>query len=97
MKLNLTEEVINIPKIIILGAPRSGTTLANGIICNNNYTYPQLPECTYITQLIKHCNDFIMFSDSARFKTYGNDENTLVNSYQVLVDSLISNALMSFE
>lgn len=97
MKLDVTDRVVDIPKILILGAPRSGTTLINGIICNNNCTYPQLPECTYITQLIKHCNDFILFSDSARFNAYGKDAKTLVSHYQVLVDSLINNALMSFE
>lgn len=91
------DEVNNIPKILIIGAPRSGTTLVNGIICNNDHTYPLLPECTYITQLMKHCHEFILYSDRARFEAYGAEENSLIKNYQTLINSLIRNALVDFE
>lgn len=39
-------------KIFISGAPRSGTTLMQGIICGDEKTFPMTEECYYLTSLL---------------------------------------------
>lgn len=44
--------------VLVIGAPRSGATLIGGLLCAGDQSFPMLPECTYITQIIRHFHEF---------------------------------------
>lgn len=83
--------------LLIVGAPRSGTTLLSGLVSENAETYPMLPECTNITQIIQHYHNFVHYADSQRFRTYGVSPDRLIIPYRQMVNSLIDLAASNFE
>lgn len=88
---------LNLKKIIVIGAPRSGTTLVGGLLTNSNVAMPMLPECTIITQLIDHYNKTVKYSDIHRFSAYCLDEKNLQKTYQKAINDLILNACSHFK
>jgi hypothetical protein len=83
--------------IVVIGAPRSGTTLLAGILANAERTAPMLPECTFATQLISHYYNIVKYSDRQRFSAWAINESVLQNIYQTAVSSFISNASSNFD
>ncbi|MEZ9184361.1 sulfotransferase [Vibrio splendidus] len=75
--------------VMIVGAPRSGTTLLSGLITGSEKCFPNLPECTFITQAIKHYFDIVNYSDKERFSIYAKDVDTLSKVYRLHVDNMI--------
>lgn len=83
--------------IVVIGAPRSGTTLLAGILANAERAAPMLPECTFATQLISHYHNIVKYSDRQRFSAWAINEFVLQKIYQTAVSSFISNASSKFE
>ncbi len=86
-----------INNVLVVGAPRSGTTLVGGLICEGEQSSPMLPECTYMTQLIQHFYNIVNYSDSQRFSAYAIDEPTLGGMYKNIVDEMLSAVRGNFE
>ena len=86
-----------IKNIVVIGAPRSGTTLIGGIISNADKAFPMLPECTYATQLVRHYYDISNYSDPQRYSAYAISEDKLQNIYKTAVSEFISNAHSHFD
>lgn len=86
----------NKTKVLLIGAPRSGTTLLAGLLSNDKEASPMLPECTYITQIIQHFYNFLYYSDPQRFAAYAIDESTLGNMYRGMVDSMLATVQSHF-
>lgn len=82
---------------IVVGAPRSGTTLLDGLLCAGENSYPMLPECTYITQIINHYHDFLNYSDPQRFAAYAIDEVTLSGMYERMVKDMLATVFSHFK
>lgn len=80
----------NKTNVLVIGAPRSGTTLLAGLLSAAKEASPMLPECTYITQIIQHFHNFLHYSDSRRFAAYAIDEPTLSGMYRGMVDSMLA-------
>lgn len=87
----------NKTKILVIGAPRSGTTLLAGLLSAGEEASPMLPECTYITQIIRHFHDFLHYSDPQRFAAYAIDESTLAGIYHTMVDSMLATVQSHFK
>jgi len=81
---------------MIIGAPRSGTTLLSGLITGNEKCVPNIPECTFVTQVVKHYHDIVNYSDKERFSIYAKDEVTLSGVYKKHVDNMLEIALSHF-
>ncbi len=56
--------------IVVSGPPRSGTTLANRILCASPGCAPFLPECSFITKQIEQYANILLYSDRERFSAY---------------------------
>lgn len=83
----------NIEQVIFcIGAPRSGTTLLNSMLCNE-HTYPMLPECSYITRLITHFNEIMHYSDVHRFNAYAAHKERLIEIYKKPIWDFIATAV----
>lgn len=78
----------NKTNVLVIGAPRSGTSLLAGLLSAGEETSPMLPECTYIAQIIQHFHNFMHYSDPPRFAAYGIDEPTLAGMYRAMADSI---------
>jgi hypothetical protein len=83
--------------VLVIGAPRSGTTLLAGLLSAGREAAPMLPECTYITQIIQHFHNFLHYSDPQRFAAYAIDEPTLSGMYRAMVDSMLSTVQSHFK
>jgi len=83
--------------VIVIGAPRSGTTLVGGLLCEGDQSFPMLPECTYITQIIEKYYNFLHYSDAQRFAAYAINEETLSGIFEHMVQKLLSTVLSHFE
>jgi hypothetical protein len=83
--------------IMVIGAPRSGTTLLSGLLSAGDDASPMLPECTYITQIIQHFHNFLHYSDPQRFAAYAIDELTLAGMYSAMVDSMLETVQSHFD
>lgn len=83
-------------KVLVIGAPRSGTTLLAGLLSADDQASPMLPECTYITQIIQHFHNLLHYSDPQRFAAYAIDEPTLVGMYRGMVDSMLKTVQSHF-
>lgn len=79
----------NRTNVLVIGAPRSGTTLLAGLLSAGKHASPMLPECTYITQIIRHYYNFLNYSDRQRFAAYAIDEKTLAKMYRSMVDTML--------
>lgn len=78
--------------VLVVGAPRSGTTLIAGLISgleNTDAVAPMIPECTHITQIIRSFYNTLHFSDPQRFSVYAIDEATLSAMYRNMVESML--------
>lgn len=87
----------NKTNVLVIGAPRSGTTLLAGLLSAGKQASPMLPECTYITQIIRHFHDFRHYSDPQRFAAYAIDEPTLSGMYRAMVDSMLATVRSHFK
>lgn len=87
---------MNKTKVLLIGAPRSGTTLLAGLLSHDNKASPMLPECTYITQIIQHFYNFLHYADSQRFAAYAIDEPTLAVMYRKMVNSMLATVQSHF-
>lgn len=87
----------NKTNVLVIGAPRSGTTLLAGLLSAGKEASPMLPECTFITQIIQQFHNIRHYSDPQRFAAYAIDESTLAGMYRVLVDSMLATVRSHFE
>lgn len=83
-------------KIVIIGAPRSGTTLLNKIIASSDACFPMLPECSFLTALIRQYFNILNYSDAGRFDAFAVNETLLKNIYVNAVSNFIKNTLHNF-
>lgn len=65
-------------KIFVVGPPRSGTTLVYSMIANELF----LPECTFISTLMKVFDEIYKFSDDERFDYYGHNLSNLAEIFK---------------
>ena len=72
-------------KIFIVGPPRSGTTLINSLLSQNLF----LPECSFISNLLKMFDEIYRFSDDLRFHYYVYDLINLVSIFQKPIYDLL--------
>jgi hypothetical protein len=56
--------------IVIAGPPRSGTTLANRILCSSSWCAPFLPECSFISKQVEQYATILSYADEERFSAY---------------------------
>ena len=63
------DTIKNSTKIFIVGPPRSGTTLVYSTMENEFF----LPECTFVSTLMKVFDETYKFSDDERFNYYGHN------------------------
>jgi hypothetical protein len=76
--------------VLVVGAPRSGTTLVAGLLSAGKEASPGLPECTFLTQIIQHYYNLIHYSDQQRFSAYAINKETLTKVYRDMIDSMLS-------
>ena len=82
----LTPEAFkNREKIFIVGPPRSGTTLLNSLISRDLF----LPECSFVSNLLKMFDEIYKYSDDERFHYYVHDLNHLVSIFQKPIFDLL--------
>ncbi|GJH09273.1 sulfotransferase [Caballeronia novacaledonica] len=72
-----------------VGAPRSGTTLFGSLLTEGETAFPMLPECTYITQLIRLYHDILNYSDPQRFKAFAKSKEDLSGVFSASIDKFI--------
>jgi hypothetical protein len=87
---------MNKTKILVIGAPRSGTTLLAGLLSAGKDASPMLPECTFITQVIQHYYNLLHYSDSQRFSAYAINDNVLAGMYKEMVNSMLTTVQSHF-
>ncbi len=56
-----------------------------------------LPECTFITQLIRHYHDLLHYSDKQRFAAYARSPENLAEIYSTAIDKMVLTAVSHFE
>ncbi|MGZ8257341.1 MAG: sulfotransferase family protein [Gallionella sp.] len=83
--------------VVVIGAPRSGTTLVAGLLSFDKRVAPSLPECTYVTQLIQHFYNFLHYSDKPRFMAYAINEETLKHIYLQSVNAMLGTVKSHFK
>lgn len=83
--------------VLVVGAPRSGTTLVAGLLSAGSDASPMLPECTCITQIIEHFHRVLHYSDPQRFAAYAINESTLAGNYRAMVDSMLATVRSHFD
>lgn len=83
--------------VLIVGAPRSGTTLLSGLLSSGSQATPMLPECTYLTQIIEHFHNIINYSDPHRFSAYAINESVLAEKYCTMVNLYLETARSHFD
>lgn len=83
--------------VLVIGAPRSGTTLLAGLLSAGKEASPMLPECTYITQVIQQFHNILRYSDPQRFAAYAIGEPILASMYRGMVDSMLTTARSHFK
>ncbi|SAL61468.1 sulfotransferase family protein [Caballeronia telluris] len=72
-----------------VGAPRSGTTVFCNLLTEGKSAFPMLPECTYITQLIRLYHDILNYSDAQRFKAFAKSKADLADVFSRSIDGFI--------
>jgi hypothetical protein len=71
--------------IIIAGPPRSGTTLANRILCTSPECAPFLPECSFLTRQIEQYSNILNYADKERFSAYFSTEEECRSCFEKCV------------
>ncbi|MBS0270177.1 MAG: sulfotransferase [Proteobacteria bacterium] len=79
-----------------VGAPRSGTTLMGSLLCEGADAFPMLPECTFMTQLIRQFHDIVEYADAPRFQAYAKSKDELVRILSPAIHGFVDNALSHF-
>lgn len=94
LKLGRLRLKLRKPELVFcVGAPRSGTTLLNSLLCEGKESYPMLPECTVVSQLVQHFESIRKRSDQSRFDAYFGSEEALTRIYRNCIEAIISNAI----
>ncbi len=83
--------------VLVIGAPRSGTTLVAGLLSAGKAASPMLPECTHITQVIQQFYNILHYSDPQRFAAYSVNESVLAGMYRGMVDSMLATVRAHFK
>jgi capsular polysaccharide biosynthesis protein len=78
VKETTPEAIKSATKIFVVGPPRSGTTLIYSMIANELF----LPECTFVSNLMKVFDETYRFSDKERFDYYGHNLENLVEVFK---------------
>ena len=79
-----------------VGAPRSGTTLMASLLSEGDACTPMLPECTYVTHLIRQHHDMATYADPQRYSAYARSPEILLDVYRKSVDAMIGVASSHF-
>jgi hypothetical protein len=79
-----------------VGAPRSGTTVVGSLLSEGPSAFPMLPECTFVTQLIRQFHDVMKYADKPRFDAYAKTPADLVNIYRPAIEGFIKAAHSHF-
>jgi len=79
-----------------VGAPRSGTTVVGSLLTEGPAAFPMLPECTYVTQIIRLYHEILHHSDPQRFTAFAKSDKILAHSLSSSIDSLIKTAHSHF-
>ncbi len=74
----IPDTIKNGTKIFVVGPPRSGTTLVYRMIANDLF----LPECTFVSTLIKVFDEIYKFSDDERFNFYGHNLSNMTEIFK---------------
>ncbi len=82
--------------VLVVGAPRSGTTLVAGLLSAGTEASPMLPECTQMTQVIQQCHNILHYSDPQRFAAYAINQSVLVGMYAELVKAMLATVQSHF-
>ena len=80
-----------------IGAPRSGTTLLGSLLSEGDSCAPMLPECTFITQMIRHYHDIVHYADAQRFAAYAKKPEHLAQIYAAAIHKMTLTAASHFE
>lgn len=83
--------------VLVIGAPRSGTTLVAGLLSSDERVCPMLPECSFMTQVIAQYFSILHFSDPGRFAVYATSETRLTEMYQPLIRSMLETVSKQFD
>lgn len=73
--------------IVVSGPPRSGTTLANRILCASPRCAPFLPECSFITKQIEQYANILLYSDRERFSAYFGTLDACRSCFRACIDA----------
>lgn len=76
-------------KIFVVGPPRSGTTLVYSMLANEFF----LPECTFVSTLMKVFDETYKFSDDERFNYYGHNLANTVEIFKKPIYDLLYTAI----
>ncbi len=79
--------------IVVSGPPRSGTTLANRILCASPRCAQFLPECSFITKQIEQYANILQYSDRERFSAYFDTDDECRSCFRACIDAHL-NALL---
>ncbi|GAA5170277.1 tetratricopeptide repeat-containing sulfotransferase family protein [Viridibacterium curvum] len=79
-----------------VGAPRSGTTVIGSLLSEGPTAFPMLPECSFITQLIRQFRDILTGADQARFEAFAKTPGDLINVYRPALEGFLRNAHSHF-
>jgi hypothetical protein len=78
VKETTPDAIKNGMKIFVVGPPRSGTTLIYSMIANEFF----LPECTFISTLMKVFDETYKYSDDERFNYYSHNVKNMVEIFK---------------
>jgi hypothetical protein len=78
MQAAKTQELRQATKIFVVGPPRSGTTLIYSMIADEFF----LPECTFVSNLMKEFHQVYRFSDKERFDYYAHNLSNLAEIFK---------------
>ena len=82
-------------KIFIGGAPRTGTTLLKGILCNDNETFPVIRECTYLRYLISAYSQGKFLWDYHTYDYFDSKED-FQNFHREIIDKYFNHVYSRF-
>ncbi|HUE98856.1 MAG TPA: sulfotransferase, partial [Anaerolineales bacterium] len=77
----------------MVGPPRSGTTLIYSLIAGESF----LPECTFVSTLMKVFDETYKFEDDERFKYFGHTLANLVEIFKKPINDLLYTAALKVD
>jgi len=81
--------------IVVSGPPRSGTTLANRILCTSPGCAPFLPECSFITKQIEQYANILLYSDKERFSNYFGTLDACQSCFKACINAHLNALLLA--